>query len=609
VVLVLPSGLYAQINTDELQKGQGQVEFQNYTGPVTRVDTRAQIRAIGYPLGTAVKSGAARSGSAARYFVIHSVSGPEGARLDADIFGLGPGVGVDHIRNLRLILQGYLEGAYDYSASDAGLLAHYITVYNAVFRGNTGYFNDVYKRPVTRSLTPGKAGLSTRFNEWPDRTLMVIPLRTAAAGSASALDTSSLSDPRVIDEMRKDDDVGADQRTAMADLKDREAAEAEAEAQRRRDAIAAEEARLAAEREAFLAERERLAREREALGAREAAEREAEAARRAKELADREAALAAEREAAQKAEDFADQKRAEAEQDRKTLAQETGGDDDGAGDDGAATAQTGSGGDDGGGDDGAATAQAGGGDDDGGDDGAATAQTGSGGGDDGAGDDSAATAQAGSGGDDGGGGKAAAQTGSGGDGGAGGKAAAQTGGDKAGAGDTGGAAEPGGFVVREDGDGPEIVGMIITGQGSTGTVVKVHPSTSAELRRSRMNTINIRTVTFIDNRIIALAGQGGAAMRLIEIDADTLEVKNQGDDDIAAESLVWAKGAALYAIILSGGNRYLGRFNLNLARQAQSEVPVHPYAALNFQGDMLIITQRNNGQVLLLDPVDLTEGR
>jgi hypothetical protein len=38
-------------------------------------------------------------------------------------------------------------------------------------------------------------------------------------------------------------------------------------------------------------------------------------------------------------------------------------------------------------------------------------------------------------------------------------------------------------------------------------------------------------------------------------------------------------------------------------------VALHPYAALNFQGEMLIVTQRTNGQVLLLDPMDLTEGR
>jgi hypothetical protein len=649
------------VNTDELQKGQGQVEFQNYTGPNTRIDTRAQIRAIGTQLGAAVRGGAARSGADARYFVIHSVTPPEGSSLDADIFGLGPGAGVDHIRNLRLIIQGYLESAYAYSAADATLLAEYITIYNAVFRGNAGYFNGAYKRAVTRSLAPERAGLSTRFSEWPGRTLMVIPLRNAAAGSASALDTSSLTDPRVIDEMRKDGGAGADQRNAMAGLKDREAAEAEEAARRRREAIAAEEARLAAEQAALAAERERLERERDALSARDAAARDAEAARRAKELADRAAALAAEREAAQKAEDFAEQKRAEAAQDRQTLLEESGGGglaggDGGDGDTGSAGALAGAGDGDGGadgdgggdGDGGRAGALAGAGDgggsgDDGddGDTGSADALAGAGDGDGGAGgDDGGAdgdgggdgdTGRAGAlaGGGDGGGadggdggdgdtGRAGALAGAGDGGGSGddgddgdtGSADALAGGgdgdgDGAGGGDDSGS---GGFVVREDGGGLGIIGMIITGQTSMGSVVKVHPSSAAELRRSRANNVNIRTVTFIDNKIIALASQG-STMRLIEIDADTLEIKKEGADEIAPESLLWAKGAWLYAIIASGGNRFLGRFDTNLARQSRSEVPVHPYAAVNFQGDMLIITQRGSGQVLLLDPSDLTEGR
>ncbi|MDR2486103.1 MAG: hypothetical protein LBD55_12025, partial [Treponema sp.] len=169
-----------------------------------------------------------------------------------------------------------------------------------------------------------------------------------------------------------------------------------------------------------------------------------------------------------------------------------------------------------------------------------------------------------------------------------------------------------GFIVSEDGRSLGIVGMDIAVRDSAvGYIVKVHPSTGAELQRSSVNTINIRTVQFINNKIVALAGQNqaGGFMRLVEIDMNSLEITNQGTEDIPSESLLWVKGNNLYAIVSSGGNRYLARFDTNLSLQAQSAVPVHPYAAVTFQGDMLLLTQRDNGRALLLDPIDLTEGR
>jgi hypothetical protein len=546
----LPSDLHAQINTDELGKGQGQVEFQNYTGPVTRVDSRAQIRGIGYPLGTAVKAGATRSGAENRYFVIHVVSAPEGDKLDADIVGLGPNVGVDHIRNLRLIIQGYLEGAYNYPAQDAVLLAEYITIYNAVFRGNWAYFNNAYKQAVLQYLTPEKVGLATRFSEWPGRTLMVIPLGNSTPGSLSAIDTSSLSDPQVIDKMREDDGSGIDQRTAMADLKDREAEEAEEAARRQREAIAAEEARIAAERE-------RLAREQ---AEQDAAAADAAAKQREQELAEQERALAAQREAAQNAEDFAAQKRAEAEADRRDIALEQG--------QGLAT-------DDTQGDQGS-----GGGDQQGQNKIAGVQEQTSGGADQQGQDRTGGTQE---------------QTGDG------VGQQGQTGADKD---------QAGGFIVSEDGQNMGILGMAITGSTSPiGYIVKVHPSTGRELQRSTLDSVNVRTVVLAGNKIFALAGKGSDPIRLVEIDSDTLEVIKRGDNDIHSESLLWAKGDNFYAIISSGGSPYLARFDTALTLQAQSMVALHPYAALNFQGEMLIVTQRTNGQVLLLDPMDLTEGR
>jgi hypothetical protein len=336
LVLSPLSALYPQVDSRELEEGQEPVYFFNYEGPQSRIETRSQIRDIGFAQGLAVRAGAANTGAAARYFVIHSVSDPEGAKLDADILGLGAAAAVDHIRNLRLIIQGYLEGAYDYSEQDAALLAQYITIYNAVFRGNWDFFTSRYKTPVINNLTRENAGLSTRYDEWPGRTLMVIPLQTALAGSLSAIDTSTLTEEGVIDELRKEDDRGVAERRDMVDIKEREADEAERRAAERRREADREEQAVAREREENARERQQIDGERRQVqedrdagrlseedaqkAEDELAGREEQADQKDEELARREDAAEEKREEAQRSEEFAEQKTAEARRERQEIA-------------------------------------------------------------------------------------------------------------------------------------------------------------------------------------------------------------------------------------------------------------------------------------------------
>jgi hypothetical protein len=340
------------VNREELERNLAPVDFINYEGPQGRIDSVEQIRGIGTALGAVIRSGAENAGSAGRYFVIHSLSPADGDKLDADIFGLGIDVGVDHIRNLRRIIQGYLEFAYEYTSPDAALLAEYVTIYNAVFRGNGDYFGNRYKVPVMEHLTPEKAGLSIRFDEWPGQTLMLIPLGTGTPGSLSALDTTILGSPEIVEELRREEDRGIEQRKDMVDLKEREAGEAEQRATLQREAIAEEEARIAEERTEIAQERAEAAQERseiaqerqqareaeaegrttpeetrrteEALVQREDAlnQQEAQRAEREQTLEKREEALEEKQQEAQAAEDFADRKIAEAQQERTEIAKD-----------------------------------------------------------------------------------------------------------------------------------------------------------------------------------------------------------------------------------------------------------------------------------------------
>jgi len=296
---------YSQVNKDELQD-LPPVVFINYEGPHAVLDTREQIRQIGVGLGSQI-SGRTEVGTINRYFVIHCVSGPEGNKIDSDIMGLGVDTGVDHIRNLRVIIQGYLQTAYNYSDKDAALLAEYITIYNAVYRGNWDYFTNRYKTQVISNLTKDKAGLSLRYDEWPGRTLLVIPL---GIGGLSSIDTSTITDKKVIEEMRKEDDQGLPQRRDMVNLIEREADKAEQQAKTQREEIKQEEKQIAQERQQVQQDQEQ-------------GKITQEEAKQANENLDRrQDAVEQKKEDTQKLEDFAEKKTEEAQQQRQEIAQD-----------------------------------------------------------------------------------------------------------------------------------------------------------------------------------------------------------------------------------------------------------------------------------------------
>jgi hypothetical protein len=327
--------LYAQetVDTAELQSNLGPVEFIDNTAASARIDTRQQISNIGGGLGAAIQAGAAIAGENSRYFVISRSHPVEFDKLDGDIFGIGPNAEVDMIQNLRLVIQGYLEAAYGYSAADAALLAGYITIYNAVYRQNRAYFSGRYKTPLMNDLAEGKEGLSRRWNEWAGNTLMLIPLQTAADGSLSAIDTTSITSGEVVEEMRKDADKNIEQRQQMVDLKEREADEAAQKASIQREEIAGEEQSIAEQRNAIETERRQIAEEREQVPAGAASDGEAErqaaldkqeaaVAEREAELDTREDALEEKRQDAAAAEEFADRKIEEANAERAAISED-----------------------------------------------------------------------------------------------------------------------------------------------------------------------------------------------------------------------------------------------------------------------------------------------
>ena len=249
------------VNKGELESAVSNpdvIEFKNYTGPHTVINTKVQIQGIGKSMGIAVamdKTSKSRTGSKYKYELIHAV-GPEKQGLDADILKLGKDAGVDHIKNLRLIISAYLVSAYDYSEKDASTLATFITVYNAVYRGRLAELKSKYKPVVIENLTEKNVGLSVNYEDWPGQTEIIIPLLNVADGGISTIDTTSISDSKVISSMREDDNRGVDERRNMVDLKERESEAAYEQAQSaQKEAVETQKEADAAKKEAADAEK------------------------------------------------------------------------------------------------------------------------------------------------------------------------------------------------------------------------------------------------------------------------------------------------------------------------------------------------------------------
>jgi len=239
------------VDETEVSSAQGQaIEFINYEGPHDVIETAESIRGIGRRLGSAIAGGATRSGEIGRYHVIHAVDPSVQAGFDADIIVIGEGARVDHVKNLRRIVAGFLEGAYGYSAKDADTLAVFITIYNAVYRGKLDYFGGKYKPVVMKELSASNAGLSVRWDEWAGRSRIVIPLTSrAGTGVVGSIDTTPITDAPTVQSLKDESPTaGVEERMDVVDIKERGQDEEKAAIAAERDRIAREETAIAAEK-------------------------------------------------------------------------------------------------------------------------------------------------------------------------------------------------------------------------------------------------------------------------------------------------------------------------------------------------------------------------
>ena len=222
IMIIGVSNLAAQdVDKEELQRDIKEVEFINYQGPHEIIDSKSAIMSIGSSLGEIISSGNTQASSQGKYRILHLLDSSEADKRGADIFIIEADAKVDHIRNLRLILSAYLTKMYKYSDQDAMLIAEFATYYNAVYRGNLDYFDKTYINKVMVNLSKENAGIDINYKNWPGKTRLVIPLRREAGGEVTEKpDLFTIADKEVMEDLRKSDDMGVDQRKKIAEAQE-----------------------------------------------------------------------------------------------------------------------------------------------------------------------------------------------------------------------------------------------------------------------------------------------------------------------------------------------------------------------------------------------------
>lgn len=212
------------VDEGEITPKDNNIEFINYKGRYRYTESLFEIKNIGIKLADGVKDDNTIFNYHMKYSIVHAIDKDSSSDLfDAAIFYIDKDAKVDHIRNVRAIISAYLERKFGYSPKDANTLANFITIYNAVNRANLDYFKERYKPIVLNNLTLESCGLSPNYFDWAGNTQIVIPLTDEAKkGNLSSLDTTELTDKKVIDELKKQEDKGIEDRKDMTNLKDKE---------------------------------------------------------------------------------------------------------------------------------------------------------------------------------------------------------------------------------------------------------------------------------------------------------------------------------------------------------------------------------------------------
>ncbi len=263
VTLILSNiGSSLEVDVDEIRTKP--VKFINYQGKYEKPDTREDIEGIGKYLSQGTEENK-QVRFYLKYSIIHAISREEPEKFSADIFSIDKNAKVGHIDMIRLITASYLMNKYGYSRRDAETLSLFLSYYNAIYRGNIGYFSGKYKYIVLKYINSQNAGISTKYYEWAGTTRMLMPLtEQAQKGKLDSIRSDIISDQKTIKEVSRDE-RNIPKRKDMADIKERIIEKDKNELENKKEKLKTETQKIAEEKKPVEKMKEDIVRKEEDL--------------------------------------------------------------------------------------------------------------------------------------------------------------------------------------------------------------------------------------------------------------------------------------------------------------------------------------------------------
>ena len=201
------------------------VEFKNYSGEYNVSEEESEIRGIGKKLAEISIRNNEWFQYQMKYSIFHAILEKETNKLSADILSIDKQAKIKHINGLRLVLGSYLSKKYGYTEVEGKVLSIFLTYYNALNKGNMDLFKGKYNSVVLSNITIDNAGLSMYYKEWPGSSKILVPLILDNIKVIRPIDSTEVSENKIIEALRKNPDKGVEDRKELVNLKEKEVGE------------------------------------------------------------------------------------------------------------------------------------------------------------------------------------------------------------------------------------------------------------------------------------------------------------------------------------------------------------------------------------------------
>jgi hypothetical protein len=138
------------------------------------------------------------------------------------------------------------------------------------------------------------------------------------------------------------------------------------------------------------------------------------------------------------------------------------------------------------------------------------------------------------------------------------------------------------------------------------TLSIVDPEVPEVLVTSPLSYIRGRAYYFLRDSILVVANEGGPSspVRLFALDPRSLKEVRRSEQEVHSDTFVLIQGGSIYAVVSTGGEYRLGRFDEQLRLAATSSVPVDRDSSFSLFENRLLVNAPDRN-ILILERIDL----